>query len=242
VDFVVVGFGLGGLAIVLGLMLGWAAASRDRAALRAPFPEVATRDRAIARDRRGAGQALLSAGGAVLVATIGALVGGLDDQTGAFFVTTTATVSALGVLVWAYLHRSRHPRPPRARRQLPSAPAAEIVPTAAASLLVASANEPLGDAESPRVWDFLAERGSPEEASREGDLELEPGHADELPLGDDLDVDLGQPPQSLIGESNNSLNGRAEAPDDAIDHPGTDEHLAPVARGTAHPPATPDED
>jgi hypothetical protein len=118
VDFVVVGLGLGTLAILVGLLtLVWAAGRWERAAARATTPEDAAHDQAMAAGRRDAGQALIGAGVAVLIATIGALAGSLDDQTGAFFVTTTATVAALGLLVWAYLYRTRNPLPQRARTE-----------------------------------------------------------------------------------------------------------------------------
>nr|MBA3451262.1 hypothetical protein [Chloroflexia bacterium] len=70
---------------------------------------------AAAAEWRGAGQAFLSAGGAVILATIGALAGGLDDRTGALLIATVATVGALSILLWGYLYRSRHPMPPRPR-------------------------------------------------------------------------------------------------------------------------------
>lgn len=115
-DFVVVGLGLGTLAILAGVLLfAWVAGRWERAAARATTPEDAAHDKAAAVGRRGAGQAFIGAGVAVLIATIAALAGSLDDQTGAFFVTTTATVAALGLLVWAYLYRTRNPLPPRRR-------------------------------------------------------------------------------------------------------------------------------
>jgi hypothetical protein len=58
----------------------------------------------------------------MLLATVAGLVGSLDDRTGAFLVTTTATVSAVGILLAGYLQRVRHPTPPRRRAH--SAPAA----------------------------------------------------------------------------------------------------------------------
>jgi hypothetical protein len=248
VDFVVVGFGLGGLAIVLGLMLGWSAASRDRAALQAALPEGAARDRALARDRRGAGQALLSAGGAVLVATIGALAGGLDDQTGAFFVTTTATVATLGILVWAYFHRSRHPAPPRARRQPRSLPAADVMPGPAAALLVADAHEATVPAELPMAWDHLADNRSPDddpipdERESEDDPEADPERDEEFPASAVLDDDLDEPAQPLAIEANGSLNGREAEHDGSAEPRGAVDDLVPVARDTDRPPATPEEE
>lgn len=116
VDFVVVGLGLGTLAILTGVLLfSWAAGRWEREAKQAMLPAEVSYDRAMAASRRGAGQAFIGAGVAVLIATVGALAGSLDDQTGAFLVTTAATVAGCGLLVWAYLHRSRNPLPQRPR-------------------------------------------------------------------------------------------------------------------------------
>jgi hypothetical protein len=110
VDFVVVGFGLGALSVLLGVvMLSRAAGQADRAA----------------------GRACLYAGAAVLLATVGALAGSLDDRTGAYFVTTTVTVAALGFLVWNFLQRARHGppaplRPESRARAVPPAARAEF--------------------------------------------------------------------------------------------------------------------
>lgn len=113
-DFVVVGLGLGALALLGGVFLaGWSSWHWARQAASATTAEEAAHLAAVAATRRGAGQALLGAGSAVLLATIGALAGSLTDQTGAFLVVTTATVAALGFLFWAYLHRLRSPIPPR---------------------------------------------------------------------------------------------------------------------------------
>ena len=119
-DFVVVGFGVGALGVWLGvLMRGWLAARGERAAWCASDPAVAAYERASAAEYRGAGQAFLAAGCAVVLATVGGLVGALDDRTGALLVATTATVAALGILLWGYLYRSRNPMPRRPRRRQP---------------------------------------------------------------------------------------------------------------------------
>jgi hypothetical protein len=65
---------------------------------------------------------LLYSGGAMLLVTVAALGGSLDDRTGAFLVTTTATVAAVGILLAGYLQRARNPAPPRRRTR--TAPAA----------------------------------------------------------------------------------------------------------------------
>ena len=70
-DFVVVGFGLGALGVLLGVvMLGWLAPRSQRAAARVSAPDDAARRRAVAAEHRGTGQAFLYAGGAVLLATV----------------------------------------------------------------------------------------------------------------------------------------------------------------------------
>ena len=134
-DFVVVGFGLGALGVLLGVvMLGWLEPRSRHAAARVSSPDDAARHRALAAERHGTGQAFLYAGGAMLLATVAGLVGSLDDRTGAFLVTTTATVAAVGILLVGYLQRLRNPMP--ARRRMRSAP------VASASLLAAP---PLAD-------------------------------------------------------------------------------------------------
>jgi hypothetical protein len=121
VDFVVVGFGLGALGVLLGVvMLGWLAPRSQRAAALASSPDDAVRCQAIAAEHRGTGHAFLYSGGVMLLATVAGLVGSLDDRTGALLVATTATVAAVGILLAGYLQRARNPAP--ARRRTRSAP------------------------------------------------------------------------------------------------------------------------
>lgn len=118
-DFVVVGLGLGALGVLLGVLLfGVLAPLRERGADRAAADEAA-RDRAIAAEQREIGRAALAAGLAILVATSAALAAGLDDRTGAFLITSTVTIAAIGVLYWMSLYRRRNPLPARARRARP---------------------------------------------------------------------------------------------------------------------------
>ena len=162
-DFVVVGLGLGALGVLLGVvMLGWSAPRAQRAAARAASADDAARDLAVAAEQRGTGQAFLYAGAAMLLATTGGLAGALDDRTGALLVTTTATVSAIGILLGGYLHRARHPVPRRrgpSPAAEPSAPVAEqpvsaslvledAAPGAAATLNLKSSLDDNGDARS----------------------------------------------------------------------------------------------
>jgi hypothetical protein len=125
VDFVVVGFGLGAVGVLLGVViLGWLAPRSQRAAARVSAVDDAARCRALAAEHRGTGQAFLYAGGAMLLATAAGLLGSLDDRTGAFLVTTTATVAAVGILLAGYLQRARNPMPPRRRAR--SAPPSSV--------------------------------------------------------------------------------------------------------------------
>lgn len=129
VDFVVVGFGLGALTILSGaVMLAWVAARWQRAAERARSSADAAYGYAAAAERRGMGLALLYSGSAVLLATIAALAGSLDDRTGAFFIATTVTVAALGVLFALYRRRFHHSAPPRPHAVSPATMAAPAMP------------------------------------------------------------------------------------------------------------------
>jgi hypothetical protein len=124
VDFVVVGLGLGALAMLLGIvLLAGVAPRRARLARNAP-PAEARRNLALAAHRRGAGQALIYAGAAIFLATLRGLAGSLDARTGAFLVATTTTVAALGLLVWGYLDHLRNPVPPPTRARIATADSA----------------------------------------------------------------------------------------------------------------------
>jgi hypothetical protein len=128
VDFVVVGFGLGALGLLLGVvMLGWLAPRSRRAAARVSSSDDAARWQAIAAEHHTTGQALLYSGGAILLATLAALASSLDDRTGALLVTTTATVAAIGILLAGYLQRARNPAPPRLRSRPAAAAGATMV-------------------------------------------------------------------------------------------------------------------
>ena len=147
-DFVVVGFGVGALGLLLGVVcLAWGARRYDQAAR--PAAQAAP-SRALhgAIALRDAGQVFLSAGGAILLATVGALVTSLDDATGALVVTTTVTVAALGILLWAFLHRARIPFLMTRQRPRPAAARAERHPAwsmAAMPVLGAAAKPPAFD-------------------------------------------------------------------------------------------------
>ncbi len=145
-DFVVVGLGLGALGVLVGVIVYGPIAGRwERAATRTREPAAVAYAYTMTSSRRGAGQALLGAGGAILLATIGALAGSLDDRTGAYLVVTTATIAALGLIIWGYLHRVRNPAPPR-RQSRPAVP--QLAADRASPLIPAAAwAEPLAEVE-----------------------------------------------------------------------------------------------
>jgi hypothetical protein len=210
VDFVVVGLGLGTLAILAGVLtLVWVAGRWERAAARATTPEDAAHDRTVAAGRRGAGQALIGAGVAVLIATIGALAGSLDDQTGAFFVTTTATVAALGLLVWAFLYRTRNPLPPRRVQTKDGGRGTEVgrreealnEPELAVAEALPLVDEPVVDEDAadevvPSIAPLPAESGNPEPVL---------AMAEDDEGGDDSTDDLPEQPEP-------AMNGAKAAP------------------------------
>jgi hypothetical protein len=261
VDFVVVGFGLGALGILLGVvMLGWLAPRSHRAATRVTSPDDAARCRAIAAEHRGTGQALLYSGGAMLLATVAGLVGSLDDRTGALLVTTTATVAAVGILLGGYLQRVRNPMPPRRRtRPAPAASASLVTVPRPGDIPSFFADEP------PRVQDAapmessvegpLAENFAASESRQEAILveEMTPlspaasgtfssGATDPTPLGDapvvveTTDSGSWQPVDRAVG------NGSGD-PDlaEAEDHQALG-HAAPAAHAIESSPSRPDDD
>ena len=124
-DFVVVGLGLGACAMLAGvILLGWSLPRAERVQASSSLHARTYAEERVAAIR-GAGQVMLSAGGAILLATIGALAGSLDDRTGAFFVVTTVTVAALGILVWGFRILDALPwlaPRPRARKTPPRRP------------------------------------------------------------------------------------------------------------------------
>ncbi len=166
-DFVVVGFGLGALGILLGVILRGPLAGRcDRTAARATEPAVTAYERASAADCRGAGEAFLAAGSVVVLATVGGLAGALNDRTGALLVATTATMAALGIILWGYLYRSRNPMPPRPRQQKSLAMMAGAT---GASFALAAAERPAGaaEADSFEQTPIVEIRGTPGDAEED---------------------------------------------------------------------------
>jgi hypothetical protein len=148
VDFVVVGLGLGACAVLAGvILLGWSLPRAEGIVAAASDPDAIARGDAAVAATRGAGQVMLSAGGAIFLATAGALAGSLDDRTGAFLVVTTVTVAALGILVWGYRNRNRIPwlMPRRGERAVP-APATVASPAILAVPIPEpnGAHEPVG--------------------------------------------------------------------------------------------------
>jgi hypothetical protein len=227
VDFVVVGFGLGALSVLLGVvMLGWLAPRSQRAAARVSTAGDAARYRAVAADHRGTGQAFLYAGGAMLLATVAGLVGSLDDRTGAFLVTTTATVAAVGILLGGYLQRARNPVPPRRRTRSASVASASI------------ATAPLST-ESPSLF---AEEPPSVQAAAGTEIDVEGPQTEDYPASDSRipaeTTDSGSGQLADRAASNGSGDTDLAETEDAQDA----EHVAPAARVAESPSSQPDEE
>jgi hypothetical protein len=115
VDFVVVGFGIGSVCILAGLVLRDAPGWWTRCPRRQPPTDDALR---AARLCRALGNVLLVCGLALALVTLAALFTGLSDSVGALLVASAVTVVAIGVAAWAYRWRRRFPPP---RRQMAAA-------------------------------------------------------------------------------------------------------------------------
>jgi hypothetical protein len=261
VDFVVVGFGLGALGVLLGVvMLGWLAPRSLRAAVRASSPDDAARCRAIAAEHRGTGRAFLYAGGVMLLATVAGLVGSLDDRTGAFLVTTTATVAAVGILLAGYLQRARNPVPPPRRTR--SAPAA--------STSMSTAPAPI---DAP--W-FLTDEPPPVQDPAPAEIDVGEAHREDSPASDSGGeliaaeemaplppassgafssgaTDPGLPGESPVtAETTGSVrwqptdratgNGSGDRDLAEIEETSAVGHVAPAARATESSPSGPDDE
>lgn len=170
-DFVVVGLGVGALALLLGLTIRelgsrWWSIRPDEP-LSAPDQ---ARRLAIGRVSRAGGVVLGLAGGLILIATVAAIALGLPDRTGAIVVMAVVTVAVLGTVAWGavYAHRY-HPRGSRPRRpQAGREPLPDQRPSLAGTIDAA-----FGDADDAR------ERGEGEdERSDEDALEAPPSGPD----------------------------------------------------------------
>jgi hypothetical protein len=203
-------------------MLGWLAPRSQRAATRVSSADDAIRFRAIAAEHRGTGQDLLYAGGAMLLATVAGLMGSLDDRTGAFLVTTTATVAAVGILLGGYLQRARNPIPPRRRTR--SAPAASTPVMAApppADAPWSLANEP-AHIDDPAPAERTTE-GPPTETHPAGDS------GEESPIVEKM------APMAADDESGDTDFAQIDAAE-AVGY------VAPSAHATGSSPSRPDDD
>jgi hypothetical protein len=215
------------------VILGGLVAGRcERAVARTADPAVAAYERANAAEYRGAGQAFLAAGGAVALATVGGLAGALDDRTGALLVATTATVAALGILLWGYLYRSRNPMPPRPRRH--AAPVAMTGNLATDSALP-TASPPMAGPVLARMDDAIAPADDGEAAATQADESDGPVPSESMALlagpaadmtPDSADVAPGETWKQDAGSAANGLSadGAAGAKDARI--------VAFVGRGT----------
>jgi hypothetical protein len=214
VDFVVVGLGVGALAILLGLTIRevgsrWWSIQPD-----APLssPEQARR-LAIGRAGRSGGTVLSLAGTFILIATIAAIALNLPDRTGAIVVMAVVTIAVLGTVVWGAVYARRsHPR--SAHRTRRPRPAAEPLPVQRPSLA--------GTIDA-------AFAGDPPVAGSEADHRQDDGNLDPPPSGPFAPA---TEPEPAIATGSAATPGSDDPPNATG---------APDARAEAPPEATPDE-
>ena len=116
-DFVVVGFGLGALGVLLGLALRDAALWRWRVRPDRQLPATElVRRVAIGRACRAGGRVLAVGGGSACLATLLGLLLRLSDRAGAALVLALLLLVTAGAIAWSALYAHRyHPRPARVR-------------------------------------------------------------------------------------------------------------------------------
>lgn len=128
-DFVVVGFGIGAVLVLLGLAardIGPRLRHIDR--LRAVPSDLLGRRVAWGRVCRTGGRLLALAGTSLCLLTVGAVVGRLSDRRGSMLVLGGLVVVTIAMVAWSMVYAGRyHPRP--VRRPAPARPAWSKVPT-----------------------------------------------------------------------------------------------------------------
>jgi hypothetical protein len=231
VDFLVVGLGLGALSILSGIVMVTLMVWRwERAARRATVPEERRYHVACAGSRNASGQALIVVGVVILLATIGAVAGSLDDRTGSLLVATTATVAGLGLIVRDFLYRARNPMPRRPRARTLDAPEAasptritplDIAPVAAAqhNFNQEEAPEPVeatvGMAEEPAL-DAVLDLGAPVEieVAAVDAVDTEPGSVQEevevKPVAEPVIDEVIDVPYSFMRDDDPAAGERTE--------------------------------
>ena len=157
-DFVVVGFGLGALGVLLGLLLRdvgpWWRRARPEQALEA---SELIRRVAWGRGCRAAGRTLALAGGALCLMPVVALIAGLSDRLGAILVLAVLALATGGVVAWSatYAHRY-HPRPLRRHPVGRATPSGDELAPAALDPPIATPPVPPSDALPIREADDAA--------------------------------------------------------------------------------------
>lgn len=215
-DFVVVGLGVGALAILLGLTSReagprWWPLCRDQ-----PLsPSERARRLAIGRAGRAGGLVLCLAGSAIVVVTIIGLGLSLSDQAGAILVMATISATVLGGVAWATLYVARyHPRPlPRApgRRPARESEPDEAPPTLAGPI-DASLSRPGATGWADRLDIARAESEADSETSEPAALATDPAAAppadneglpaeDEIETAGDVGVATAEPDEAAASEA-----------------------------------------
>jgi hypothetical protein len=195
----------------------------------------------------------------MLLVTVAALAGSLDDRTGAFLVTTTATVAAVGILLGGYLQRARNPVPPRRRTRSAAARSASMATTPPVDTRSLLADEPPwgqdavpleSNVESPPAGDFPASDPAGEAILPEESGPSEPAASDALsPDATDPDPPAGssivvETPDSGIWQPADHTSGNGSEDTDSRESVDAqnDGQIALTARLTESSPSGADEE
>ena len=117
-DFVVIGFGLGALVLLLGMIVQQVGPTFFRVPRTPPLAwAVFSHRRSRLRTCRAAGRMLAIAGGGICTVTFLALVAGVNDRVGAGLVLTAVLFALLGFLAWIAVFLGNEGRHDRGRRR-----------------------------------------------------------------------------------------------------------------------------
>lgn len=224
-DFVVVGLGVGALALLLGLSIRelgsrWWSIRPDEPL---STPDQARR-LAIGRVSRAGGGVLSLAGGLILIATVAAIALGLPDRTGAIVVMAVVTIAVLGTVAWGAVYARRyHPRGSRPRRSLAARePLPDQRPSLAGTIDAAfgetddSREQDGGEAERPTEDALVAAPAGPDLAA----TALQPADAagstggDGLPLEPDsaAALDATETPETPVAVRSDAVSATPSSP------------------------------
>ncbi|HEU5432374.1 MAG TPA: hypothetical protein VFU81_11970 [Thermomicrobiales bacterium] len=225
-DFVVVGFGIGSICILAGLVLRDAPSWWSRLPGRRP----ATADDArTARLCRALGNVLLVCGIVLSAVTLIVLFTGFSDGVGALLVASVVTIIAIAIVAWAMYWRQRNPpsRRPVAAAALTAAP----LPLAVAIERGAARNRAAADVE---IDETVEASGLTVERTV---VAQERGEAPELTAEAEVAADEADERATGVHRADAAPSSEAPAPDAGGDDEHRDHH-AGASAGFGHDAAT----